>query len=93
MELTTPEIVKTETLWVKESQRSLTDSKGFTVWKRQSNLFLEGGVLRCTGRISNAEIPYSTKDPASLCKQHHFTLLTVRDAHERVSHKETLTEI
>ena len=87
------EIVKGETFWVKESQRSLTDSKAFIVWKRQSNPFLEGGVLSCTGRISNANIPYSTKHPALLCKQHHFTLLIVRDAHERISHIETLTEI
>ena len=83
-------------MWIKQAQRNLTTNKAFQVWGRQFDFFLEGGVWRCRGRISNANIPYCTKPPALLCKLHHFTLLIVRDAHERVAHngvKETLTEI
>ena len=46
--------------------------------------------------MDNADIPYATRHPVLLCKQHHLTLLIVQDAHERVKHngvKETLTEI
>ena len=95
-ELTSLEISRAEVMWIKQVQRNLTSNKAFQVWGRQFDLFLEGVVWRCRGRISNANIPYSTKHPALLCKLHHFTLLIVRDAHERVAHngvKETLTEI
>ena len=64
-ELTASEITRAETLWVMESQRGLIVNKAFETWRRQFDLFLEGGVWRCGGRISNADIPYSTKHPAS----------------------------
>ena len=94
--LTASELARAEDLWVKESQRHLIQHKDFRTWKQQFDLFLDDGVWRCRGRISNAEVPYSTKHPTLLCKAHHFTHLVVRDAHKRVFHngvKETLTEI
>ena len=42
------------------------------------------------------DIPYSTKHPVLLSRDHPFTAMIVRDAHKRVSHngiKETLTEV
>ena len=50
----------------------------------------------CKGRLGNADISYSTRYPALLMKDHHFTVLIVKDAHRRVMHsgvKETLTEV
>ena len=54
------------------------------------------GVWRCRGRIQNAAVPYTTKHPVLLHKNHPFTVLVTRKAHEQVLHngvKETLTEI
>ena len=94
-ELTASEVAAAEILWLKESQIPLKQHKDFSMWKKQFRLF-EVGVLRCKGRLENAEIPYTTRHPALLCKQHHVTLLIIQDAHKRVKHngvKETLTEI
>ena len=44
------------------------------------------GVLRCKGRIANADVPHETKFPALLPKNHYLSTLLVRDAHERVNH-------
>ncbi|XP_073232039.1 uncharacterized protein [Porites lutea] len=44
------------------------------------------GVLRCKGRIANADVPHETKFPALLLKNHYPSTLLVRDAHERVHH-------
>ena len=46
--------------------------------------------------LSNAEVPYSTKHPILLPKDHQLTTLVVLRAHKRVSHggvRETLTEL
>lgn len=54
------------------------------------------GLWRCGGRLTNAEIPYTTKHPVLLPRSHPLTTLIVRDAHDRVWHngvKETLREI
>jgi len=95
-ELSAVDVAEAETLWVKEMQKSLLDHKDFQNWKRQFDLFLEEGIWRCGGRISNANIPYSAKYPIVLMKSHHLAVLIAQDAHERVMHnkvKETLTEI
>ena len=91
------EISSAETLWIKEAQKELTSSKNFEIWKRQFGLFIDTeGLQRCGGRLSNAEIAYTTKHPILLPKDHHFTKLVILRAHERVLHngvRETLTEL
>ena len=95
--LSANEISSAKTLWIKEVQKKLTASKNFETWKRQFGLFTDAeGLWRCGGRLSNAEIPYSTKHPILLLKDHHFTTLVILRAHKRVSHngvRETLTEL
>jgi len=63
-ELTADEVMRAEDLWVKESQKNLFYQKGFQAWKQQFNLFLHNRILRCKGRIDNAQVPYSTRHPA-----------------------------
>ena len=91
------EISRAETLWIKEAQKELTSSKNFETWKRQFGLFVDTeGLQRCGGRLSNAEIAYTTKHPILLPKDHYFTKLVILRAHERVLHngvRETLTEL
>ena len=95
--LSANEISSAETLWIKEVQKKLTASKNFETWKRQFELFTDAeGLWRCGGRLSNAEIPYSTKHPILLLKDHYFTTLVILRAHKRVLHngvRETLTEL
>ena len=54
------------------------------------------GLLRCKGRLSHAELPYTTKHPILLDSVHKFTALVIKDCHKRVMHngvKDTLTEL
>ena len=56
----------------------------------------EQGIQRCRGRIGKAKIPFSTRFPILIPRNHHFTELIIRDAHEKVYHngvKETLAEL
>ena len=95
-ELSAFEIEAVETLWVREAQVCLREDNHFKIWEHQFGLFLMDGAWRCKGRLGNADISYSTRYPALLMKEHHFTVLIVKDAHRRVMHngvKETLTEV
>lgn len=91
------EVAKAKTLWIIESQLLLEKDKHFDHWKKQFNLFLDqNGVWRCRGRISNADVPFSTKYLIMLCRDHHLTKLLAKSAHERMQHngvKDTLTEL
>ena len=84
-------------LWITECQCKSVADKNFQQWQRQLDLFQDvSGLWRCTGRIQNAAVPYSTKHPLLLHKSHHLTVLIVRKAYGRVLHngvKETLAEL
>ena len=56
----------------------------------------EQSIIRCKGRIVNSALPYKTKYPILLSKEHELTALIVRDCHNKVHHrgiKQTLTEL
>ena len=95
--LSTEEHSEADRRWIKDSQGSLEQEKSFESLKSQLNLFLdESGLWCCGGRFANAGIPYSTKYPLLLPRNHTLTPLIVNDAHKRVLHngvRETLTEI
>ena len=85
--LSAQEISHAENLWIKESQYQLMGDRNFESWKTRLGLFLDQtGLWRCGGRLSNADIPYSTKYPILLPRDHHLTTLIVKKAHEVVLH-------
>ena len=92
-----PDIVDAQKRWVAASQVKLLEHPSFSTWKKQFRLFLDpDGIWRCGGRLVNSELPYSTKHPILLSKDHPLTTLIVRQAHEKLQHdgvKETLTEV
>ena len=96
-ELTSQDVAEAETLWIKEVQSSLSKNPKFEIWRQQFGLFTdEHGTVRCKGRLSQAQLPSSTKYPILLDKSHHITSLIVRESHKRVMHggvKSTLTEL
>ena len=63
----------------------------------QLNAFVDNNtLLRCGGRINNANVPYEIRFPHSIPKRHHFTKLVVIYAHVVVLHnvvRETLNFI
>ena len=96
-ELTPQDLTEAERLWITDCQATLVSDRNFPAWKAQFNLFkAEDKLWRCGGRLQNAELPFSTKHPILLSKEHHLTSLIVMSAHQRVQHngvKETLTEV
>ena len=93
--LSLPESYKAraEILWIQEAQRGSIKSD----WRAQFMLYLDNeGVCRCGGRLGHSDLPYHTRYPILLPRTHHFSLLVVRRAHQRVIHfgvKDTLTEV
>ena len=87
LSLNATEISEAEKLWIIESQILFAKDNNFVTWKKQFGLFLDDGdVWRCGGRLVNADIPYSTKHPILLHKNHYVTTLIVKNAHKRVGH-------
>jgi len=88
------DIASAEMDWIRVCQKQLDNEPKFELWKNQLDLFLDkDNVWRCGGRLKKAQISYARKQ---LTKQHHFTALILRHAHERPSHsgvKDTLTDI
>ena len=95
--LSPQELVEAERMWIVDTQTQLKSESKLNVWQKQFNLFSdEHGLVRCRGRLNNADLPYATKYPLFLPRQAHFTTLIVRRAHGHVMHngvKETLTEV
>ena len=53
-------------------------------------------ILRSKGRLSNADLPFSSKFPAILPREQHITNLIVKNCHDCVYHcgvKDTLVEL
>ncbi|XP_015770180.1 PREDICTED: uncharacterized protein LOC107348643 [Acropora digitifera] len=96
-ELTSQDIGVAKTLWIKEIQKSLSENPKFESWKQQFGILIDKhGIMRCMGRLSQAQLPASTKYPILLDKSHYITSLFVRESHKRVVHggvKSTLTEL
>ena len=85
--LSTAELADAEKKWIISVQSILPGDKSFTSWKRQFNLFEDDqGFWRCGGRLANATIPYNTKYPLLLPREHHYTTLIIQDAHIKVGH-------
>ena len=84
-------------LWHKEAQSSFDSDKTFRKTKETLRVYVDDqGILRCKGRIENSSLPYPTKFPILLPREHHFTKLVIRQCHENVMHngtRETLTEL
>ena len=93
----TEEINQAEALWLAEMQVSLLGHPKYNEWKRQFGTFIDSkGIVRCGGRLENANILESAKNPVLLDPSYRITLLIVRHCHERVKHcgvKGTLTEL
>ena len=92
--LTVAEIEVAKTLWIK--QLICHDSK-FKQIQFSLGLYKDDcGILRCSDKIRNPLLPYSTNCPVLLRKKHYFTRLVILDCYEKVFHNkinETLTQL
>ena len=97
VDITADDILEAEELWIRDIQIELTSSAKFKNWEREFGVFSDPrGILRCGGRLGNADLSESQKHLALLDANHPVTSLIVRARHERVHHngvKETLTKL
>ena len=94
--LSSKDVSDAEEFWIKSSQAVLLKDAKFQVWKTQFGLYCDNEIWRCGGRLRNADLDVCAKHPILLPSSHHFTMLVIRQSHEKVLHggvKETLTEL
>ena len=102
-----PEINEAEIYWIKSVQASnfgaelnfLTRNSQLAPLPRVKQFELykdDKGVLRCKGRLDNADIPTTSKNPILLPSKNDFVSLLIKDVHVKVKHngvRDTLTTL
>ena len=95
--ITANELQISRAMWIKANQLKLKDTCEFNNVIKQLNIFEdEKGILRVKGRLNNANVPWETKAPIVLDKNHRLTYLLVLYYHLKVYHngvKQTLNEL
>ena len=68
-EVTAEELGNAEVKWLRSVQKELNSQANYSQLERDFGLYEDSsGVLRCKGRIANADVPHETKFPALLPK-------------------------
>lgn len=86
-EVTEEEIAHTELQWLRSVPKNLKSQVNYGHLEHEFDLYEdENGIMRCKGRIANADLPYETRFPVLLPRDHHISMLLVRQAQERIHH-------
>ncbi|CAB3999872.1 Hypothetical predicted protein [Paramuricea clavata] len=101
--LTRDELRTAEIDWIKSVQTCSFKTeqnalmKGGMACLHQFELQLDtNGLICCKGRLHNADVPESSKNPIILPSRHRFTELLIRERHEDIHHqgiRDTLNSI
>ncbi len=86
--LTSEELNQSEIFWLGRSQREMFPDKEKDEKLRRFNpRYDENGILRANGRLKFAnELPFDSRYPILLSKDHPLTKLVILDAHEKRGH-------
>ncbi len=92
--LTAEELINAKNLWIRTVQSSEFAKEFECITAgvvsnhvRQSGLYVDQcGILRCKGRIGNANLPSETANPVLLPTHHHLTNLVIKEVHARMMH-------
>ena len=89
-ELITKDINLAEELWIHDIQSELSGKPKFKACEKECGVFPdEKGILRCGGRLQNANLSSGQKHPCLLDADHYVTSLIAKHCHEKVSHNGT----
>ena len=106
--LTALELTNAEELWIMAVQASSFDEEikflrdhrqnktVLPTYVSQFGLFLENGIVKCKGRMNNAELLGRARNPILLPAKHDFVPLVIKKVHASVKHcglRDTLTTI
>ena len=91
------DIQQAERLWVMDLQTNLKENKHYLDSLNENlGLFEEDSLIRCAGSFKRSVLPYSSKYPTLLLRNHHVTELIILHCHSVVAHNgtnETLAEL
>ena len=105
--LNAADLKEAENLWIKSVQAT-SFAKEIEFLKRkdqkstpptyvtQFGLYIQEGIVKCKGRMNNANLPGSTRNPILLPAKHEFVQLIIKKGHESVKHcglRDTLTTL
>ena len=86
-DISADDILKVEELWIRDIQIKLTSDAKFKNWEGEFGVFSDPSrILRCGGRLGNAELSESQKHPALLDTSHHVTSFIISTCYGRVHH-------
>ena len=95
--ITAEELQNARTAWVKSVQQELVEEKEFKSRSRNLGAYKhEDGLIRCGGRLKNAQLTFGQRHPILLPTRSKFTELVVMDCHKTAGHEKvgrTLAEI
>ena len=80
---------------IKSNQKDLLNENNISKYNYLNLTIDEKGLIRCTGRLSLAPLPYETRSPILLDPYYRLTKLITLNIHERNKHigyKHTFTE-
>ena len=84
-EVTEKEIAHAELMWLRSVKENLKAQASYHHLEHKFGLYEdENKIVRYQGRIPSADLPYETRFPALLPRDHYISTLLVRQAHERV---------
>ena len=93
--ITSEEMQTAEDLWIRNVQLLFSGEKGKKTLK-SLGAYEENGLIRCKGRLENADLEFDTRNPIVLPRDHRLTELIIQDCHNRVKHlkvRSTLAEV
>ena len=83
-------------VWLHDCQSYLSQEPNYQTWQTQFGFFKDDSdLIRCGGRLENADIPFETKHPLMLSPHHPLCELIIKECHEKVKHngvRETLAQ-
>ena len=88
--ITSSNINEAKVLWIRDVQKDILTSFNYQDLQHQLGLYYDDTkLLRCRGRLGNADMPYESKHPVILPKNHRFTDLVIAFYHCIVKHNGT----
>ena len=90
------ETVMAECILIKAAQANLKSRNDYQQLVSQLGIVERDGLLRCKGRLSDADLEIEAREPIILPKKHYLTELIIRNCHNRVHHcglRATLAEL
>jgi len=89
-----PDLEHARSLWIRHIQQleysdvltQLRTKKPHEMITRLGLFLDDEGIIRCRGRLGNADLQYSTKFPVLVPRKHNIAKLIINDCHRKVFH-------